>query len=102
MLTREDKYEYIRKYIPRADLYGAIAEEAAELAAAAAKMERFVRQMNPTPLTFEKCLGAVNDEFIDLLNVCEAIYIKPEGVDADRDAKITRWYNALKKARESK
>ena len=101
-LTREEKYEYIRKNLDRADIYGAIAEEAAELAAAGAKMERFLRQNNPTPVTFEKCLGAVNDEFIDLLNVCEALYMKPEAVDILRDAKITRWYNRLKKARESK
>lgn len=107
-LTREEKLEYIRDNVDRADLYAAIAEEAAELAAAASKMERVLRKNNPTPVTYEKAFGRVREEFCDVLNTCEALYmvdkhqVEGAGLYNYRTSKITRWYNRLKRAREQK
>ena len=48
-MTTEGKLQYLRENIPVADLFGQLAEECTELAQAALKMQRHLREVNPPP-----------------------------------------------------
>ena len=102
-----EKLEYIRRNLSREDMYMGLAEEAAELSAVASKMVRIIRGTNPAALTQQKCFEKVFDEFCDVLNVAEVLYLGSANIDQGfvdtyRFAKINRWYNRLKKQKEGK
>lgn len=91
-----DKVKYrkvIHEKISEADLYGQLAEEAAELAQAASKMERVLRGTNPTPKSKEEVMKNLIEEYTDLLLVSDILGIgKSEYVYT---YKLGRWKRRL-------
>lgn len=70
-----------------------LAEEAAELAQAALKLVRVLRDENPTPVTEDKARGDLTNEFTDVIACSVAL-----GLHEDPDVlagKIKRWYQRL-------
>ena len=74
-----------------------LAEECAELAHAALKCARVIRQENPTPVTQSQAASAVIAEFTDLMVVCDVLGLEEDGKAAF--GKMSRWENRLKKAK---
>lgn len=75
--------------------YGQLAEEAAGLAQAAAKMERVLRRESPTPITEKEAKAAVIEELNDVLVAANVI----AGLGADEkmaNEKIARWRARIK------
>ena len=66
-----------------AGVYGGIAEEAAELAAASAKMERILRGDNPAGIDEQECKNRVVTELTHVLIYCADIGLFPNNVIAD-------------------
>jgi NTP pyrophosphatase (non-canonical NTP hydrolase) len=62
------KTEYIRETLSEPTRLELLAEEAAELAKAALKLARKMRDENPTPKTMEECIENYNEEVMDVMN----------------------------------
>lgn len=70
-----------------------LAEEATELAHAALKASRILRDENPTPVTLHEAESMVIEEWTDLCLVADVIGIS---LDEDiYDAKLNRWISRL-------
>lgn len=98
----ENQWRQIYEAIGLAATIEQLAEEAAELAAAASKLARIVREENPARLTFEEAYLAMVEELVDVDNardVLDAGLGGPVETVAERDTlhyqKMTRWYNSL-------
>lgn len=77
------------------DLLIQLAEEAAELAQAAAKYYRVTHGANPTPVTLDAARNALIEEIADVNVAAEAVR-REMGISCDEiaeveDAKIERW-----------
>lgn len=72
------------EHIGLAAIYEGIAEEAAELAAAAAKMGRILRGQNPTGINYDECKGRVVTELTHLSMYTSDIGLFPNNVIADQ------------------
>jgi len=81
-----------------------VAEEAAELSAAASKAARIVRGENPARMTLDAAYAALREEFADVDNARDVLDAGAEGAGAvysiaTRDTlqykKMTRWYKSL-------
>lgn len=83
----------IEQYISEAGLYEMLAEEASELAAAALKMSRVLREESPTPITREEATAHVNEEAGDVANCLDLLLIP--NLQHDRIAKIKRMCDRL-------
>lgn len=79
--------------LSKASIYEQLAEEAVELAHAAQKMSRILRDENPTPLTLEFVEHSVFEEFNDILLVADLIGLCPD--QEFQRGKLTRWINRL-------
>lgn len=71
-------------------MYELLAEESAELAKAALKMARVLRQENPTPVTLIEAESMVREEWTDVIQCAEEINIM---IDLDQiEAKQKRFF----------
>ena len=89
----QSNYTYVLNTLSRAAFYEQLAEECGELAHACLKKARKIRGENPTPLSSEDIDGMIEEEYTDVMLVCEMI-----GLSIDRDAyykKIDRWAERL-------
>ena len=94
-----DDIRCIRENTQEAALYEQLAEEAAELAHAALKLARVLRQESPTPVTPIQAEMAVEEEYNDLLTVAiVATAAKQENLMIE--AKLARWAERLKEAEQ--
>lgn len=86
-------YTYILDTLPPAALYEQLAEECCELAHACQKAARLLRGDNPTPLSSDEIDDMIEEEYTDVVLVCEMI-----GLNINRDMyykKIDRWADRL-------
>ena len=67
MFIKDDDLHIIYETIPKAALYESLAEEATELAQAAMKMARVLRNENPTPVTQKSAKDNLIEEYGDVL-----------------------------------
>ena len=83
---------------------GQLAEEAAELAQAALKLQRIIHGTNPTPVTEEEARENLLEEADDV-NLCLAV-LSGAGIDTHDSeswlAKAVRWEQRIRKAKEDK
>ena len=81
---------------------GQLAEEAAELAQAALKLQRILHGTNPTPVTLEEAKAALIEESVDV-DICLAVIGEADQsirFDADlQAAKKERWMRRIEEAR---
>ena len=98
----ENRWTAIRNKIGEAAAAEMVAEEAAELSAAAAKFARIVRGDNPSRMEFRGAVNALMEEVADTLNALDVLdsgedmaYALYAGAHARQGAKMTRWYNSL-------
>lgn len=89
-----------RFYLGQLDLLVQLAEEASELSAAAAKMVRVIRGVNPTPVKYEEALAALLEEAADVQVVLGEVLNMDdwEKVAILRTEKLSRWTRRLEKA----
>lgn len=89
-----------RFYLGQLDLLVQLAEEASELSAAAAKMVRVIRGVNPTPVKYEEALAALLEEAADVQVVLGEVLNMDdwERVAMLRTEKLSRWTRRLEKA----
>lgn len=78
----EEKVNYtdfakIRRKTSRVSRIELLAEEAAELAAAASKYARILRDENPTPVSEETAWKALLEEYSDVVGVARTLIIEP-------------------------
>lgn len=86
-------YCFIKDELSDAALYEQLAEECVELAHACQKKARYLRDENPTPLSPNEIDGMIEEEFTDVMLVCNIL-----GLSIDFDAyykKIDRWADRL-------
>jgi len=88
-----DYIHKIRERVPAAALYEQLAEECVELAHAALKMARHMRNENPTPMTEEQIKHNLIEEASDIHLVSRILDIKPDVQVVD--TKLVRWYDRL-------
>lgn len=85
---------YIAAHIPEACMYDQLAEECTELAKAAMKMSRILREKNPTPITREQALADIEEEYTDVYHIAVVIF----GMEPDMkqiEEKNIRWCNRI-------
>lgn len=90
---RSEIDKYIGEHLTEAAMYGQLAEEAAELAAAAAKMARILRGENPTPVTAEIQKEEVINEYGDVLNCIDVLQLESDSTI--RHYKKIRWQGRI-------
>lgn len=86
-------YTLIKDALSDAALYEQLAEECGELAHACLKKARKIRGENPTPLTSEDIDDMIEEEYTDVVLVCNIL-----GLDIDNytySKKIDRWAERL-------
>jgi len=83
----------VRKTLGDVDLYGQLAEECAELAQAASKMQRILRGVNPTTTTEMECVKNLEEEFTDILVVTDVLGLRRN--DKIYEMKMLRWNKRL-------
>ena len=91
VLDMEWETVLIGKNLPHVDVVLQIAEEAAELSAAAAKYVRVLRGINPSPVSCTKACEKTAEEIADVLvalNVFGAIRIDSEHMRITVDSRI--------------
>ena len=73
--------EYIAENLSDEDILCQLAEEAAELAQAALKLRRAITQTNPTPVTIEKAVDDLFEEYGDTDVAFSAYLVKHNVID---------------------
>lgn len=92
--TKQDELDYIKDKLSMATRLECLAEEASELAQAALKTARILRNENPTPVTLGEAKKSLTEEFTD---VCLSADMAEVGYkDVMYDMKLHRWYNKIK------
>jgi len=95
-LTYTD-FAKIRSRTSRVSRFELLAEEAAELAAAASKYARILRGENPTPVSEETAWKILLEEYSDVVGVARTLLIEPSSpLIYD---KYRRWVNRLEEAK---
>ena len=92
-MNRVEQAIYIFENTPEPALYELLAEEASELAHAALKMARILRDDVPTNITQDEAYQNLREEFTDVQNVAEVL-----GLTIDRDIskeKMDRWIRRM-------
>ena len=85
----------IRDMMVKAALYELLAEEAIELAHAALKQARILRGENPTPLTSDKVMQNIIEEYSDVTQCARILDLY---IDEDQiSRKHERWVGRLTK-----
>ena len=93
-----DKYtDFVRDNLLVSDLYIALAEEASELAQAAAKQGRILIGNNPSPVSKEDGESNVLEELADVYVCANVLYgrTKDDYVSDVMNRKLARWVNRL-------
>ena len=91
----ETNQKVIKQYLTPVELWGQLAEECAELAQAALKMQRLSLNNQPAK-TAEECRAAVVEEFADISLVYELIgFIDYKERARIMKYKANRWANRL-------
>lgn len=94
--------DYIKNRLSKANLWGQLAEEAAELAQAALKMQRLEQGVNLPRKDRETCIAAVVEEHADVALCFELLeWQDKEQREQIRAAKIERWSKILQKEEEN-
>lgn len=93
-LPKQNDIFLIREMISEAALYEQLAEECVELAHAALKKARKLRNENYTPATLEQIDNNVEEEFTDICLAAEACGIKES--HQLLMIKAQRWYDRLR------
>ena len=88
-----DYIHEIREHVPAAALYEQLAEECVELAQAALKMARYLRNENPTPMTEEQITRNLVEEASDVHLVAKILDIKDE--PSAVNMKLIRWHDRI-------
>ena len=98
--------EYIAENLSDEDILCQIAEEAAELAQAALKLRRAITQTNPTPVTIEKAVDDLFEEYGDTDVAFSAYLVKHnvidrKGIDVieQSNPKYSRWAQRIKEGK---
>lgn len=97
-LRAEDKYtEFVRDNLLVSDLYLALAEEASELAQAAAKQARIIIGNNPSSITAKDGENNVLEELADVYVCANVLYgrTKDDYVSDVMSKKLARWASRL-------
>ena len=96
-------FKYIVKHLSDRDLILQLAEESAELSAAAAKLVRVMNGTNPTPVSEKEAYARVMEEIVDT-SICVALAEFKQLFDEDMDelieTKLKRWAERLHDALE--
>ena len=88
----------IRSLQSEAALAECLAEEAVELAHAAMKYARILREESPTPVKVEDIIEHLEEEYADVRLTADVL-----GIELDANIysqKLERWYNRLREARK--
>lgn len=88
----------VTDYLSEADILLQLAEEAAELSAAAAKLARKLEGRNPTPKSVEECMESFFEEVADV-DVCMEILSWFDDMDTAQNQSIYDVTKVLKKTR---
>lgn len=89
----------IREQIPKAALYEQLAEEAVELAHAALKYARILREENPTPCDRYETIERVSEELLDIIIVMDVLRVN-QFERSKYNAKLQRWIDRLEAAKK--
>ena len=111
-MTKQEKMEYIVSSLDEEDFLIQIAEEAAEVAQAAAKYARILRGKNTSPVNLENINEMLMEELNDL-RIAEAAFIQKKCRGVTFEAahnltafiagyKVDRWYSRLKEKEAKK
>lgn len=99
-MTTNGKLQYLRENIPVADLFGQLAEECTELAQAALKMQRHIREVNPPRKCLDEIMADIAEERNDVMICLELVHFgadKGSAVYWDAvDEKLDRWVRCIK------
>lgn len=89
----------IHETIPKAALYESLAEEATELAQAAMKMARVLRNENPTPVTQKEAKDNLIEEYGDVLLTAAYLELQEDfdGVRKKHNRCLNRCEEVLRK-----
>lgn len=96
-----DDVSYIRQRVPIEELLAGLAEEAAELAQAALKYRRTFSNANPTPMTAEEAMVALDEEVADVAlylgtaGLIRDIVFSNEKMASHVNEKLNRWKSRL-------
>lgn len=83
----------IEEMLSRPAIIENLAEEAAELAQAASKYARILRQENPTPVTFEEGYANLIEEFTDVVHIAKTLGLNVD--ERQMVEKNERWIKRL-------
>lgn len=99
MFIKDDDLHVIYETIPKAALYESLAEEATELAQAAMKMARVLRNENPTPVTQKEAKGNLIEEYGDVLLTAAYVELQEDfdGVRKKHNRCLNRCKEVLRK-----
>lgn len=99
MFIEDDDLYVIYETIPTAALYESLAEEATELAQAAMKMARVLRNENPTPVTQKEAKDNLIEEYGDVLLTAAYLELQEDfdGVRKKHNRCLNRCEEVLRK-----
>ena len=90
-------FDFIQVNLTQAELWGQLAEEAAELAQAALKMQRVYMTNNPPRKSLEECMASVIEEHADLALCFELLgWSDKDARKQVRKEKLARWAAGLR------
>lgn len=96
----KENVEYVRKTLPDSVLFAQLAEEAAELAQAALKMQRILDGRNPTPVAMKEGVESLFEEIADVIGVLSALNLTSSAYVAQYSRisvkKFERWAGRLR------
>ena len=101
-MTTEQKLDFIAAKVSQTSRLMQVAEEAAELIHAAAKLARIKAGDNPAAITKEKAVDNLIEEIADVENSIAALRLDdvlPSGTVEEREReKVDRWFERVKLA----
>ena len=99
--------EYIAANLSDEDILCQISEEADELAKAALKLRRAITGTNPTPVTIEKAVDDLFEEYGDTVVAFSAYLVKHNAIDRkgidvleQGNTKYSRWAQRIKEGKK--
>ena len=91
----EQLIDYIQRTIPVEDLLVGLAEECAELAQAAIKLQRIIVGNNPAAIDRHTAFENITEEIADISLYLDALYYDKDRVDNIKQEKLNRWVGRL-------
>lgn len=103
-MTQIEKLRFIRDHLSEEDILCQIAEEAAELAQAALKLQRAKMGTNPTPVDVDSAKHKLLEEIADVSVACDALTKTNRNASGFIEhfyiSKLNRWVERLKQHEE--